>query len=732
MEETPVLDRLARKMGVETGYYDYRGEHRTVPTSSCRQILAAMGFADRDPDSQSAAIQFQEDEQWLRLLPPAFVLKAHSDRTIALHISEDQLDVPLRWRLWYEDGRLRTGHLRPRELNQREQREIDGTVWLRCDANLPEDLGPGYHELVIHAPGRSEGWVCRVIVVPEQCHEPPELIHGERIWGLSLQLYSLRSDRNWGIGDFGDLKRLALKSARAGADVLGLNPLHALFPAHPESYSPYRPSSRAFLNMLYIDVPGIPEATQCEDLQTLVRDPAFRTRLANLRNANRIDYEAVADVKLAALRMLFEDFRARHLRKATARAREFQQFVTESGPPLETHALFDALHAHFARRNGGSAGWDDWPVDYHDPCSDAVMRFALRHRDSIDFYQYLQWVADSQLAEVQAAAIESGMVIGVYRDLAVGVAPNGSETWANQRLYVGDASVGAPPDALAMGGQDWGLPPLHPKRLGQQSYASFVHMIRSNMRDCGALRIDHVMGLLRQWWVPTGSDASEGAYVYYPFDDLAGIVALESQRAGCLVIGEDLGTVPEQIRESLPAAAIYSYRVLVFEKEADGSLVQPEDFPRRAVATVSTHDLPPLYSYWEGSDMRLREQLGLYPDEQTLHRAVAGRAQDRSAIVSALSKNGMSAEDTQNMNTQLMSAVHQYVARSSAAIVMAQPEDWLGMTEAVNVPGTTPTAYPNWRRKLSTGIDEMMDHPAARELFSMMNAERSRTRQSVS
>ncbi|MBT8135452.1 MAG: 4-alpha-glucanotransferase [Gammaproteobacteria bacterium] len=727
MGDTPALDQLAQKAGVETGYYDFRGEHRTVPASSCRHILAAMGFDDRDAESQSAAILGLEDDSWQRLIPPVCIVRENGKRAVPLRMTERQLETRLHWRLWYEDGRLLTGHLQPDTLGQAGQRDIQGTRYVCCESPLPADLGPGYHELVIHAPGRSEGWTCRIIVVPARCYEPPAITGGENAWGIAVQLYSLRSGRNWGIGDFGDLKRLAWKAGRAGAQAIGLNPLHAAFPAHPEAYSPYRPSSRSFLNVLYIDVPGVPEAPGCAALEQLVRDPAFRAQIEYLRDADRIDYAAVTEVKLAALRLLYEDFRSNHLRQATARAREFQQFVTEAGPPLETHALFDALHAHFARRNGGSAGWHDWPADYQDPCSDVVMRFALRHRDVIDFYQYLQWIADAQLAEAHAAALDAGMTIGLYRDLAVGVSPDGSETWANQRLYIADATVGAPPDALALRGQDWGLPPLHPKRLEQQSYAEFVHLIRNNMRDCGALRIDHVMGLLRLWWVPSGADATEGAYVYYPFEDLLGIVALESQRARCLVIGEDLGTVPEQIRDVLPASGVYSYRVLMFEKDQAGTFAEPHAYPRRAVATASTHDLPPLYSFWDGSDIRLRQQLSLYPDEQTANHTVAGRSRDRASIVQALRQQGLAVNETDNMNTELMCAIHAFLARSRAAMVMCQPEDWLGMTEAVNIPGTTSSTYHNWRRKLSQDIDSMLEHPAAQQLFTVLNEERSQT-----
>lgn len=724
--DSAALDQLMSLLGVQTDYYDYRGEHRVVPVSSRREILAAMGYNSEDPDSVSESVRSLELDDWQRLIPPVLVIAAGGDHEVLLHVREANLETRLHWRLWCEGGRLLTGHLRPSRLQRMGERTIGDHTWVRCKATLPDDLETGYHELVIHAPGRSEGWICRVIVVPGECFEQTTLLQGNRLWGLSVQLYTLRSERNWGIGDFGDLKRLAWKAGRRGASLIGLNPLHALFPADPAQFSPYRPSSRSFLNILYIDVPAIEEATDCEPLQRLVAEPGFAARLEKLRAADYVDYSGVTEVKLAALRLLFEHFRKNHIGHATSRARQFQAFVTESGPALETHALFEALHSHFARRNNGSAGWQDWPPEYHDPCSDAVMRFALRHRDAIDFYQYLQWIADQQLADAQAAALEAGMSIGLYRDLAVGVNPAGSEAWSNQQLFANGATVGAPPDALALKGQDWGLPPLNPGRLRRQSYAEFTQLIRGNMRHCGALRIDHVMGLLRLWWVPHGSDATHGAYVYYPYRELIGIVALESQRNQCLVIGEDLGTVPDEIRQSLPTSAVYSYRVLMFEKHADGRFREPSEYPRRALATVSTHDLPPLYSYWNLSDIDLRERLGLYPDEQTLHHARAGRARDKSALLHTLRDAQLGDPAAEEMDEQLCVAVHQYLARSAAALITVQPEDWLAMTDPVNVPGTSTAAFPNWRRKLSADVDAMLNHAAAHKLFAAFNFERGR------
>lgn len=721
------VQRLMSLLGVQTDYHDFRGEHRHVPVSTCIDILDAMGYIVADPQSITAALEALGNEGWQRLLPPVVVMGEGGPHAVQLHVRESQLEVRLHWRLWYEDGRLLTGHIRPGRLETVDRREIDGEVWLQCKAALPDDLGIGYHELAIHAPGRSEGWICKVIVVPERAYEPAALRQGERSWGVSVQLYALRSERNWGIGDFGDLRRLAWKAGRRGADLVGLNPLHALFPSDPDQYSPYRPSNRSFLNVLYIDVPAIEEAPDCEPLQRLVRDPAFSARLERLRSMARVDYGAVAEVKLAALRLLYTEFRSEHLGKNTARARQFQAFVTEAGPALETHALFEALHAHFALRDAGSTGWHDWPPEYRDPCSDAVMRFALKHREAIDFYQYLQWIADAQLADAHAAALDAGMRIGLYRDLAVGVSPGGSEAWANQNLYAAGASIGAPPDPLALKGQDWGLPPLDPRRLRRQAFAEFSHLMRANMRDCGALRIDHVMGLMRLWWVPESSDATGGAYVYYPFRELLGIVALESQRARCLVIGEDLGTVPDEIRAALPAAAIYSYRVLMFEKRPDGTFKTPAEYPRRSLATVSTHDLPPLFSFWDLSDIALREKLALYPDTQMAAHTAAERDRDKNALLEALAQQGLGEFSVDALQEPAMTAIHRYLARSEAAIAMAQPEDWLGMTDPVNVPGTSTQDFPNWRRKLNTDIDGMLDHPGARAIFAALNSERPRS-----
>lgn len=450
MTETTLLAQLAAELGVQTQYYNFRGEHLTVPEASQRAIIESMGFGTDEPQLGEALAR-QATAHWHRLLPAAVVLWPEDPRVVHLHVPASLREAVLPWRLRCENGRVLEGEMVPRDLHCVAHAQVEGADRYMYRAALPDDLPEGYHELLLRLPEDGTAEIdCRVIVVPERCHEPEAVVGGERLWGVSVQLYTLRSEHNWGIGDFGDLRRLAPRAAALGADVIGLNPLHALFPADPGQYSPYRPSSRLFLHTLYIDVPGIDEYADCRQVQQLVGGRVFRERLEGLRGAGQVEYRGVAALKMAALRMLFQHFHAQHLAHDSDRARAFRDYVADGGQELQTQALFEALHAHFARRPERSSGWRDWPAEYHDPASDAVVEFALEHRDAIDFYLYLQWIAHDQLAAAQRAALDAGMRIGLYRDLAVGVASEGAETWARRDLYALDASVGAPPDELAL------------------------------------------------------------------------------------------------------------------------------------------------------------------------------------------------------------------------------------------------------------------------------------------
>jgi (1->4)-alpha-D-glucan 1-alpha-D-glucosylmutase len=557
------------------------------------------------------------------------------------------------------------------------------------------------------------------------------LSEGRRLWGLSVQLYTLRSPRNWGIGDFTDLEELVTLAAEQGAAFVGLNPLHALFPANPHHVSPYSPSSRLFLNYIYLDITAVHDYYEHDEPRALVDGGEFQARLAKLRETEFVDYPGVAALKLEVLRLLYKGFVARHLGASTPRAKSFLVFLDEQGDDLIEQAAYDAIYSRFFAQTPEAGTWRRWPDSYRDPDQEQVRKFIRDNSEEVRFYQYLQWLSDQQLASVQRTAIEAGMPIGLYRDLAVGVDGGGAEAWAEQTSYSFEASVGAPPDPLALHGQDWGLPPLNPHRLRESGYSTFMKIIRSNMRHCGALRIDHVMSLFRLWWVPKGDSATNGAYVYYPLHDLLGILALESQRNRCLVVGEDLGTVPDQIRTALPEANVYSYKVVYFEKDRHNRFKPPRDYVHRAMATVTTHDLPTLAGWWEGIDLEMRDALKLFPTGEIRDSEYASRDYDRQVLLEALQQagnlpEGMSADPASapGITHALSTAVHVQLASSNAALMVVQPEDLILMREPVNVPGTT-DQYPNWRRKLSQTTAEIFEQAQVREMLARIQAVRA-------
>jgi 4-alpha-glucanotransferase len=530
---------------------------------------------------------------------------------------------------------------------------------------------------------------------------------------VAVQLYTLRSEQNWGIGDFGDLQTLIRWAAPHGAAFIGLNPLHALAPAEPARASPYSASSRHFLNVLYISVPAIAEFAECAEAHERLASPRLAEQLTRLRECPLVDYAGVAQLKFEILEILHRDFRARHLQVVSERGRSFRNFLAARGPALALHARFDALDRHFQRAGVGGAGWFNWPQEFRDVNGAAAEQFAAEHPLDVEFFAYLQWLAHEQLLAAQALTVQLGMPIGLYGDYAVGANPSGSETWSDRASYSMGAEIGAPPDPLALKGQGWGIPPQDPQSLLSQRLEGFVRLIRDNMRYYGALRLDHVMSLFRLWWVPSGFSPRDGAYVHYPLDQFLTILALESMRCKCLVVGEDLGVVPDEMRLAMPEFGLYHYKVLLFEQQ-DGRFRAPQEYVKRALATVTTHDMPTLKSYWEGRDIELRRSLNLYPSQEIEREVADSRARDRHALLAALSEQGLL--PTHDFNVQqpftpaLAQALHLYLARSAAILAAVQMEDLLGMVEPVNIPGTH-TEYPNWQRKLSENLEAVVTRP---------------------
>ena len=373
-------------------------------------------------------------------------------------------------------------------------------------------------------------------------------------------------------------------------------------------------------------------------------------------------------------------------------------------------------------------GWPMWPEELRDPTHPGVHAFEQSHAESVEFHAWLQWLADEQLGAAQSLGRQLGMPIGLYGDYAVGVNPSGSETWSDQALYRMGAGVGAPPDALALKGQDWGIPPQDPHALAAARYRPFRDLIAANMRHFGALRLDHVMALFRQWWVPVGRGATEGGYVHYPLEDLMSVMALESVQHGCMVVGEDLGTVPDEMRHAMAEFAVYSYKVLLFEKHADGRFRRPGEYVRRAIATVSTHDLPTLRGYWEGRDLSLRDQLKLFPGEEIRRRVYDERGRDRAQLVAALEATGLKPGTVKSgdspFSEELARAIQLYLARCASALAVLQIEDLIGMTDPVNVPGTS-NEHANWQRKITATIEDVFEDEATAQLLEDVQFARS-------
>jgi len=710
------LMQLAAHCGIAADYDDVWGTRHATSEHTLRALMASMHFpAESDP---SILLNNMDEQEWRRPLPPVMVLQTGSALAVPLSLPLTKAGCPHRWILTPEDGAPTTGEFLPTELPRLGEQRLDNANFLRGELSLPSLLKSGYYRLEVDQPG-GEGQdqaAMTLIVTPPSCYQP-EAVQGEnRVWGPTVQLYGLRSRRNWGIGDFGDLRTLVDLSAEAGGGIIGVNPLHALFPDDPARISPYSPSSRYFINVLYLDVEAIPEFTECDAARNLVASELFQGRLRRLRASELVAYDEVSAAKHEVLNIVYRHFRNHHLANDSDRARAFHLFREQKGEELELHARFEALQQHFRRENPTVWGWPAWPEEYRHPRAPAVATFATEHADAIEFFVWLQWLADEQLSAVGRQSSRRGLGIGLYQDLAVGVNPGGSEVWAWQDAFAIDAYVGAPPDEYNRVGQDWGLLPLVPHRLREAAYAPFVAVLRSNMRHCGALRIDHVMQFMRLFWVPVGMSPSQGAYVAYPLDDLLGIIALESQRNRCMVIGEDLGTVPDDFRPRLAAIGVLSYRPFLFERNEDGGFKPPAEYSRQALVSVSTHDLPTLSGFWKGSDLDTRSTLQLFSSDDLRGKLVIERAQDLARILIALEREGLLPSGTSvhpnatpEITPALMVAIHAYLARTQAQILVVQPEDILDILEQSNLPGSLDDQHANWRRRLPLDLEDWLE-----------------------
>jgi len=719
-----LIERMAQLRGIGDTYHNYRGELQHFSLETKAGILSAMGCVVDDSNALAAEIAQVEAARWRKFLPG--VATTRSGRIgFDINVTARDFGGTILWRVLFEDGSRLDGAVSSADCAEVWRGEVAGSWITRRRFELAADLPPGYHAFEAKITGGAADH-CLLIVSPPKCFEPAAIAAGRRLWGVAVQLYTLRSHSNWGIGDFRDLEMLIRWMASCGAGFIGVNPLHALAPADPARSSPYSASSRHFLNVLYIAVPAVPEFEDCIAARARMADPEFAHRLQGLRARQLVDYCGVADLKFEILALLYQDFRDQHLAMRSERGREFLEFVARRGLPLQLHARFDALDRYFRATRGSASGWMSWPQEYRDVNGNAATRFALEHPAEVEFYAYLQWLAHEQLLRAQTLTRELGMPIGLYGDYAVGANPSGSETWVDQAGYCLGAEIGAPPDPLALKGQGWGIPPPDPAVLQAQRLRGFVQLIRDNMRYYGALRLDHVMSLCRLWWVPAGCAATAGAYVHYPLHQLLTVLSLESARSSCMIVGEDLGVVPNEMRQAMPEFGLYHYKVLLFEK-ISGRFRRPDEFVRHALAAATTHDLPTLRSYWEARDIELRRRLNLFPSAEIESDIVRERDHDREMLLIALREQDINpahpGTPLEPYTEELGHALHLYLARSSTALVALQIEDLLGMTDPVNVPGTF-AEYPNWQRKVTALLEDM----AARSDLKARLAEINRAR----
>ncbi|MFZ2468171.1 MAG: 4-alpha-glucanotransferase [Parvibaculum sedimenti] len=725
MSEDDRLRRLSALAGIESHYWDIAGARHETPPDTARRLLSALGFPASNEAELTASLATIEEREWRRLLPPVMVVRLHHIATVPLNLPADEPRDAVEWRVVLEDGEIRRGTHAHHTLKRDARRFVDGRDIDRLLLPLPA-LPLGYHEFLLD--GFPSAPRMSLVVAPVQCYLPPQLTSGRRLWGLAAQLYSITSERDRGIGDFTDLGTLAQWAAELGADAIGLNPLHALFPSLPENASPYSPNSRLFRNSLYLDVTAIDEYRHSAAVQGPTTKPAFSDFPSTAHSVEFVDYTTVTHHKSGELERLHSEFRrACRVGSDDGRADAFQNFRNRRSEALHHFALFQVMTEVF-----GTNDWTQWPLPYRDPSANSVSAFTQDHAERVSFFEYVQWQCDLQIGGASQRARDAGMAIGLYGDVAVSVDPAGADHWSRQTLFAGEARLGAPPDPFNALGQEWGVVPMNPWVMRDTAYADFIALLRANMCHAGALRIDHVMGLQHSFWVPRGSPPSAGAYVSYPFDDLLGILALESHRNECLIVGEALGTVPEGFRPRMAEANVLSYRVLYFETEQDRQR-RPVEYPYLAATCVSTHDLATLKGFWNATDLDARRRLGLYPTPEHGERARHEREHDKWLLLRALADENLlpSGLDTDRlgdieMTPALASAVHAYLARSSACLFMVQIDDLIGEDQQVNLPGTS-SEYPNWRRRLSRSLNEIFSDPGIVEMARRISREREQT-----
>lgn len=678
------LNRLAEAAGLSIEWVDADGRDQQVAPDVLRAVLAGLGLSaatEQDINDSLAKLHLNNGGA---SLPPMLTVDA---------------DQPLDLSRWFQPGercqiRMEDGHQWQADLDEQ--------------ARLPGIEQPGYHHL------RVADQEFRVAVSPAACHSVRELA-GDAAWGLTAQLYSLRRPGDGGLGDTEALETLVRNAASHGAAALGISPVHAMFTGNSDQYSPYSPSSRLFYNVLHAAPGAILGETP---VRRAIEALDLGEELRRLEQLELVDWPGVSQSRQRLLRELFREFRT----GGNAQQLDFDSFREAGGEALENHCRFEVLHSELLGEQGYPQHWRDWPDEYRSPQSPAVQRFAEENAEEISYYAFCQWLIARGLERAQTAARSAGMGIGLISDLAVGADGGGSQAWSRQAEVIAALTVGAPPDILNRNGQSWGISAFSPWGLKENGYHAFIEMLRANLAHAGGMRIDHVMGLARLWVIPPGADPRHGAYLNYPFDDMLRLLTLEAWRHKAVILGEDLGTVPEGLREKLAARNILGMRVLLFERDGESRFKPADEWPRDALATTTTHDLPSIHGWWCGYDIDWRIRVGQHEEDERDEQQ-AERDRERAGLDAVLNRNGHGAPMLDPV--EAVDAAVCFLGSTPAPLVLLPMEDALGLEEQPNMPGIV-DGHPNWRRRYPGDSATLLDDPAAaRRLENLSRARRA-------
>ncbi len=701
-ERIQLLRELAARRGITDSYHDVTNVEHVTTDEVRAEVLEACGYDVRTAEALRREIQQMDDAPWRRLIAPVLVkLPAELSGGIRMQVPGG-IPKSIEMLLLPEAGDPLHASADPALLLEIGEKTIGGQLYKRYALPFPWQLEIGYYGLTVTVETDTTKLIqeTRLIVCPEQAYLPDWYRNNERIAGIGISLYGLRTGQNMGVGDTGDLRDFISWAADTlGIEFIGLNPLHAIFNRQPYNASPYLPNSRYFRNFIYLDLCQIEDFNSSKEAQTLLASPDIQTRLSRLRGTETVAYEDVTALKLELLEAAFSHFMKEGIQRS-----DFESYLESEGDFIDHYATFCAIDEEMGRTKPGTWSWTQWPETLRDPRGEGVREFKRDHADRILFFKYLQWHLDRQLAAAANCAREHGLRVGLYMDLALAIDRHGADFWAYRHLFVESAKTGAPPDPLAPQGQDWQFPPPDRDHYRADAYRLFSEKIRRNCRYAGALRLDHVMRLLRLFWIPAGKTAADGAYVIDYHDDLLKIVCLESVLNHTIIIGEDLGTVPDWIREALSKHGILSYRVFHFERHPDGSYKRPEEYPRLGLATLSTHDLATLCGFWEERDLFRRRQAGLIRSEEDLNRAREDRHREKYRIADTLGiPNDAPPQTARNK-------ISEFLASTPSALMLLNQEDLFLECEQQNMPGTT-TEHLNWARKMKYQIEELRKNP---------------------